>query len=86
MNGSITGTHTIGILSYSGDFQVRPTKVKFYYRYIPEGDDVGVIHSSLSLFVINKGNIINIKLATIMFISSIPPNFSFYCFYSGSSE
>ena len=43
MNGSITGTHTIGILSYSGDFQVRPTKVKFYYRYIPEGDDVGVI-------------------------------------------
>ena len=42
MNGSITGTHTIGILSYSGDFQVRPTKVKFYYRYIPEGDDVGV--------------------------------------------
>ena len=43
MNGSITGTHTIGILSYSGDFQVRPTKVKFYYRYIPEGDDVGVM-------------------------------------------
>lgn len=39
----LQGTHTIGILSYSGDFQVRPTKVKFYYRYIPEGDDVGVI-------------------------------------------
>mgnify|MGYP007019922100 CR=1 FL=1 len=37
-----------------------------------------MFHSSLSLFVINKGNIINIKLATIMFISSIPPNFSFY--------
>lgn len=48
MNGSITGTHTIGILSYSGDFQVRPTKVKFYYRYIPEGDDVGVIELKIN--------------------------------------
>mgnify|MGYP002692283476 FL=1 len=46
MNGSITGTHTIGILSYSGDFQVRPTKVKFYYRYIPEGDDVCLLYTS----------------------------------------
>ena len=49
MNGSITGTHTIGILSYSGDFQVRPTKVKFYYRYIPEGDDVVVIELKIEI-------------------------------------
>ena len=43
INGSITGTHTIGILSYSNDFHVRPTKVQFYYRYIQKGDDAGVI-------------------------------------------
>lgn len=43
MNGSITGTETIGILSYSDVFVVRPTKVSFNYRYIQKGDDAGVV-------------------------------------------
>ena len=42
MNGSITGTHNRDTVLF-WRFSVRPTKVKFYYRYIPEGDDVGVI-------------------------------------------
>ena len=43
MNGSITGTETIGVLSYSGEFKSRPTEVSFYYHYIQKGDDAGVI-------------------------------------------
>ena len=43
LNGSITGTGTIGILSYSDVFSVRPTLVSFYYRYIQKGDDAGVV-------------------------------------------
>ena len=43
VNGSITGTETIGILSYSDVFVVRPTKVSFNYRYIQKGDDAGVV-------------------------------------------
>lgn len=43
INGSITGDHTIGLLTYSDEFTVRPTKLEFYYRYVPNGDDQGVI-------------------------------------------
>ena len=43
LNGSITGTHTIGELFYSNQFTVRPTKLIFYYHYVPNGDDAGVI-------------------------------------------
>ena len=43
VNGSITGTETIGVLSYNDVFTVRPTTVSFYYRYIQKGDDAGVI-------------------------------------------
>lgn len=43
INGSITGTHTIGQLFFSNSFTVRPTKLSFYYRYIPNGDDAGII-------------------------------------------
>ncbi len=43
MNGSITGTKTIGVLSYNDVFTVRPTTLSFYYRYIQKGDDAGVI-------------------------------------------
>ena len=43
INGSITGTETIGVLSYSGEFKSRPTEVSFYYHYIQKGDDAGVI-------------------------------------------
>lgn len=43
MNGSITGDHTIGLLTYSNEFLVRPTMLEFYYRYVPNGDDQGVI-------------------------------------------
>ena len=43
LNGSLTGTGTIGILSYSDVFSVRPTLVSFYYRYIQKGDDAGVV-------------------------------------------
>lgn len=43
LNGSITGTGTIGILSYSDVFAVRPTKISFNYRYIQKGDDAGVV-------------------------------------------
>ena len=43
LNGSITGTETIGVLSYSDVFAVRPTKVSFNYRYIQKGDDAGVV-------------------------------------------
>lgn len=43
MNGSITGTGTIGILSYSDVWQVRPTQISFNYRYIQKGDDAGVV-------------------------------------------
>lgn len=43
INGSVTGTGTIGVLSYSDEFAVRPTQVSFYYRYIQKGDDAGVV-------------------------------------------
>lgn len=43
INGSITGTHTIGVLYYSSPFSVRPTKIQFYGRYVPNGDDVGLV-------------------------------------------
>lgn len=43
VNGSITGTETIGILSYSDIWKVRPTQVSFNYRYIQKGDDAGVV-------------------------------------------
>ena len=43
LNGSITGTETIGVLSYSDVFAVRPTKISFNYRYIQKGDDAGVV-------------------------------------------
>lgn len=43
INGSITGTETIGVLSYSDVFVIRPTQVSFNYRYIQKGDDAGVV-------------------------------------------
>lgn len=47
LNGSITGTETVGVLSYSDVFSSRPTKVSFYYHYIQKGDDAGVIEVRL---------------------------------------
>lgn len=43
LNGSITGTETIGVLSYSDIFVIRPTQVSFNYRYIQKGDDAGIV-------------------------------------------
>lgn len=40
---AITGTHTIGIFSYSDVFPSRPSRVSFYYRYIQKGDDAGAV-------------------------------------------
>ena len=66
LNGSITGTHTIGELLFSNKFSVRPTNLIFTYRYIPNGDDVGIVELKIEnqekgivLFETNKEIISN---------------------------
>lgn len=72
MNGSITGTHTIGELLFSNKFSVRPTNLIFTYRYIPNGDDVGIVELKIEnqekgivLFETNKEIISNNNYTTL---------------------
>lgn len=71
INGSITGTHTIGELLFSNKFSVRPTNLIFTYRYIPNGDDVGIVELKIEnqekgivLFETNKEIISNNNYTT----------------------
>jgi len=103
MNGSITngglgdGGHTIGILSYSDVFAVRPTQVSFNYRYIQKGDDAGVVELKIenqeqnevlfeTSFTVQNTDYIRRDISIEYTITDVPATHMTFTFRSGSKH
>ena len=97
MNGSITGTGTIGILSYSDVFAVRPTQLSFNYRYIQKGDDAGVVELKIenqeqnvvlfeTSFTVTNTDYIRQDIPIDYSITNIPATHMTLTFKSGSKH
>lgn len=97
LNGSITGTGTIGILSYSDVFAVRPTQLSFNYRYIQKGDDAGVVELKIenqeqnvvlfeTSFTVTNTDYIRQDIPIDYSITNIPATHMTLTFKSGSKH
>ena len=97
VNGSITGTGTVGILSYANDFSSRPTQMEFYYRYIQKGDDEGIVELKIenkeqnailftASFSVTNTNYIKQTIPINYEITDIPATFITLTFKSGSKH
>ena len=97
VNGSITGTGTVGILSYANDFSSRPTQMEFYYRYIQKGDDEGIVELKIenkeqnailftTSFSVTNTNYIKQTIPINYEITDIPATFITLTFKSGSKH
>ena len=103
VNGSITdgglgdGGHTIGILSYSDVFAVRPTQVSFNYRYIQKGDDAGVVELKVenqeqnvalfeTSFTVQNTDYIRRDISIEYTITDVPATHMTFTFRSGSKH
>lgn len=97
INGSITGTETIGLLSYSDAFEVRPTQVSFNYRYIQKGDDAGVVELKIenqeqnevlfeTSFTVQNTDYIKRDIPIEYTITDVPATHMTFTFKSGSKH